>query len=124
MLARLATSLAMREDPRLSSAGNDAASPEGRTEPPRAVGAYPADLESASRRVSRSDRRRVPAPILEATRILERRIRSKLKKHLASLGFSLAEDGSLSIEYDTKDAIRAVHRAQRIERLKEGEGFL
>lgn len=85
---------------------------------------YPPNPKSASRMVSRSDRRRVSAPVLEPSRTLERRIRSKLKKHLASLGFSVAGDGSLSIEYDTKDAIRAVHRAQRIERLKEGEAFL
>ena len=74
--------------------------------------------------MTRSDRRKQPALVLEPSRTLERRIRSKLKQHLASLGFAVAEDGSLSIEYDTKDAIRAVHRAQRIERLRESEAFL
>lgn len=103
---------------------NHAAPHGGPTEPPQAAGPYSPGLKSGSPNVTRSDRPSVPAPVLEPSKTLERRIRSKLKKHLASLGFSVAGDGSLSNEYDTKDAIRAVHRAQRIERLKESEGFL
>jgi hypothetical protein len=68
--------------------------------------------------------RDVKGELLESTKPLEKRIRSKLKKHLASLGFSTADDGSLSLVCDTKDAIRAVHSAQRIERLQENDRFI
>ena len=64
------------------------------------------------------------ASVLQPTKTLERRIRFKLKQHFMALGFTFGEDGTLQLAGATKDAIRSVHEAQRIERLQENDQFL
>src|ERR1035437_8950231 len=55
---------------------------------------------------------------------LERRIRPKLPRHLLLLGVETKRDGSLSPVSQSKDSIRALHAAQRVERLQADEAFL
>jgi len=68
--------------------------------------------------------RRPSASVLLATQVLERKIRSHLKRHLLLLGFEREEDGSLKVPSNSKESIRALHRIQRIDRLKENQGFI
>jgi hypothetical protein len=67
---------------------------------------------------------RRPTRVLSPTVVLERRIRSKLQRHLLLLGFETRRDGSLSPVSQSKDSIRALHAAQRVERLQADEAFL
>ena len=64
------------------------------------------------------------ARILSASALLERRIRTRLEKHLIRLGFERELDGSLRPPSSTKDSIRSLHRLQRVERLRENQGWL
>ncbi len=71
-----------------------------------------------------ASRPREEARILQATRPLEKRIRSDLKRHLLVLGFRRGKDGSILVPSTSKDSIRALHRLQRVERLRENESFI
>lgn len=51
-------------------------------------------------------------------------LKGKLRRHLTSLGFKKTEDGSLKVEGDSKDVIRTLHAAQRVERLNASADFL
>ncbi|WP_370034711.1 Druantia anti-phage system protein DruA [Qipengyuania mesophila] len=54
----------------------------------------------------------------------EANLKRKLRRHLWSLGFEKAEDGSLRVQGEGKDVVRALHRSQRDERLKANQAFL
>jgi len=58
--------------------------------------------------------------VLSAQATLKRRVR----RHLTSLGFQKAEDGSLTPPGTEKDAVRAVHSVQRNDRLAASRPFL
>lgn len=55
---------------------------------------------------------------------LERRIRTQLHDHLHTLGFRRDKSGQWCPPAATKDAIRAMHRLQRLERLQNADRFL
>jgi hypothetical protein len=48
----------------------------------------------------------------------EATLKRKIRRHLKELGFVRSEDGSLQANGNSKDAIRALHRQQRGDRLK------
>jgi hypothetical protein len=50
-------------------------------------------------------------------------LKRRLRKHLASLGFT-TKDGRLHISGDGKDVIRALHSAQRNDRLRQSQAFI
>lgn len=51
-------------------------------------------------------------------------LKSKLREHLQSLGFTKSEEGLLQAPGNGKDAIRLLHRAQREERLAANQEFV
>ena len=51
-------------------------------------------------------------------------LRRKIRRHLQSLGFSKSNCGSLEINGDDKDTIRALHRAQREDRINGSRAFV
>jgi hypothetical protein len=55
---------------------------------------------------------------------LESRIKRRLRDHLRKLGFVRTENGQLAPPSETKEALRAMHRAQREELLKEEREFI
>ncbi|KPM17702.1 Druantia anti-phage system protein DruA [Citromicrobium sp. WPS32] len=54
----------------------------------------------------------------------EANLKRRLRRHLRSLGFEKAEDGSLCVQGEGKDVVRSLHRSQRDERLKANRTFL
>jgi hypothetical protein len=54
----------------------------------------------------------------------EATIKRKIRRHLRELGFEKSEDGSLQANGNSKEAIRALHRSQRDDRLELSHGFL
>lgn len=54
----------------------------------------------------------------------EARIKRHLRKHLAALGFERSKDGCLVLPDGGKDTVRALHSAQRAEKLSESASFL
>lgn len=54
----------------------------------------------------------------------EANLKRKLREHLHSLGFTKSQDGALQAPGNTKDAIRAIHQAQREERLLDNQKFV
>lgn len=54
----------------------------------------------------------------------EANLKRKLRKHLRSIGFTRSNSGELTIEGEGKDIVRALHRAQRKDRLKQNRSFL
>ncbi|MFG5862625.1 Druantia anti-phage system protein DruA [Metapseudomonas sp. CR1201] len=54
----------------------------------------------------------------------EDNLKSKLREHLHSLGFTKSEEGTLQAPGNTKEAIRSLHSAQREERLSANEKFV
>lgn len=68
--------------------------------------------------------RRSRANLIELAAPLETRIRKQLDEHLKHLGYSRNEDGSLRIDSDGKDAIRALHRQQRSDKLAANASFV
>ena len=78
-----------------------------------------------NRREAPAARRRTrTATILSASALLERRIRTRLEKHLIRLGFERELDGSLRPPSSSKDSIRSLHLLQRVERLRENQSWL
>jgi Domain of unknown function (DUF4338) len=55
---------------------------------------------------------------------IEARLKRKLRRHLASLGFQRAEDGSLVLPNSDKETVRSLHRMQRKEKLAENKKFI
>lgn len=55
---------------------------------------------------------------------LEGNLKRKFRRHLRQIGFKKQNDGSLVIDGDGKDAVRALHAAQRKERLAKNREFL
>ncbi|MEF2144172.1 MAG: Druantia anti-phage system protein DruA [Desulfovibrionaceae bacterium] len=51
-------------------------------------------------------------------------LRRKIRRHLRTLGFRKTKEGNLEIDGSGKDAIRALHRSQRDERLTSNADFL
>tara|TARA_R110002124_G_scaffold46277_18_gene139048 strand:- start:9266 stop:10498 length:1233 start_codon:yes stop_codon:yes gene_type:complete len=51
-------------------------------------------------------------------------LKRKLRRHLRSIGFSKTRNGELKIEGEGKEIIRALHRVQREDRIKENKDFL
>lgn len=60
----------------------------------------------------------------EALGDLERQIRRKLRKHLRQVGFVHRKDGSIDPPAMDKETYRAMHSAQRAERLKDEAEFI
>jgi hypothetical protein len=56
--------------------------------------------------------------------LLEHRIRIALRKHLRKSGFKLTRDGKLKAPYESKEALRGLHYAQRQEQLKNNQEFV
>ncbi len=54
----------------------------------------------------------------------EDNLKRKVRRHLRQIGFKRQNDGSLVIDGDGKDAIRALHAAQRKARLAKSRDFL
>lgn len=54
----------------------------------------------------------------------EASLRRKIRRHLRSLGFSKSNVGRLEIDGDDKDTIRALHRAQREDRITANAAFI
>lgn len=54
----------------------------------------------------------------------EAHIKRKLRRHLHALGFEKSEEGALRIQGSGKDIVRALHRAQRQERLHLNREFI
>lgn len=54
----------------------------------------------------------------------EARIKRHLRKHLLTLGFQRARDGTLVLPDSGKDTIRSLHRAQRNDKLRENRAFV
>ena len=54
----------------------------------------------------------------------EANLKRKLRRHLHSIGFTKSESGELTIEGEGKDIVRALHRVQREDRLKENSKFI
>lgn len=54
----------------------------------------------------------------------EANLKRKIRKHLQTLGFRRSADGTLRIEGNGKDVIRALHRPQRNDRLETQQGFM
>jgi len=54
----------------------------------------------------------------------EANLKRRLRRHLRSLGFEKAEDGSLQVEGSGKEIVRKLHRSQRDERLKASRDFI
>ncbi|MEQ8387633.1 MAG: DUF4338 domain-containing protein [Alphaproteobacteria bacterium] len=54
----------------------------------------------------------------------EANLKRKLRRHLRSLGFEKAEDGSLQVNGSGKKIVRTLHRSQRDERLKASRAFI
>jgi len=54
----------------------------------------------------------------------EANLKRKLRKHLQSIGFTKSVSGELKIEGEGKDIVRALHRVQREDRLKENSKFI
>jgi hypothetical protein len=54
----------------------------------------------------------------------EANLKRRLRRHLKSIGFSKASDGSLEINGEGKEVIRSLHRAQRNAILKENRAFV
>ena len=54
----------------------------------------------------------------------EDNLKGKVRRHLRQIGFKRHNDGSLVIDGDGKDAVRAVHSAQRKARLAKNREFL
>lgn len=54
----------------------------------------------------------------------EANLKRRLRRHLRSIGFTKSYRGELSIEDEGKDTVRALHRAQREDRLKENRAFI
>lgn len=55
---------------------------------------------------------------------LESNLKRKVRRHLRQIGFKKQNDGSLTIDEDGKDAVRALHAAQRKERLTKNRELL
>lgn len=51
-------------------------------------------------------------------------LKRKLRAHLAKLGFTKSDDGALVLPDSSKDVIRKLHSAQRIERLEKNRKFI
>ena len=54
----------------------------------------------------------------------EGNLKGKVRRHLRQIGFKRQNDGSLAIDGDGKDAVRALHAAQRKARLAKNRKFL
>jgi len=54
----------------------------------------------------------------------EARIKRLLRKHLSTLGFKKARDGTLVLPDASKDTVRSLHRQQRKEKLAESNAFI
>src|ERR1035441_9454758 len=54
----------------------------------------------------------------------EASLKRRLRNHLRSLGFHKAEDGTLTPPGEGKDVIRAIHSAQRDDRLELSRKFI
>jgi hypothetical protein len=61
-----------------------------------------------------------PIPLLT----LESRIKRQLRKHLRQIGFVKTSEGLLAPPFETKECLRALHQFQRVEKLKEENGFI
>ena len=55
---------------------------------------------------------------------LESNLKRKVRRHLRQIGFKKQNDGSLAIDGDGKEAVRALHAAQRKTRLAKNREFL
>jgi hypothetical protein len=55
---------------------------------------------------------------------LEARIKRRLRRHLAALGFTKDENGALVLPDASKATIRTLHRKQREDKLAENEAFI
>lgn len=62
-------------------------------------------------------------PIISITS-REANLKRKLRRHLRSIGFSKSSGGELTIEGEGKEVVRALHRLQREDRLKENRDFI
>ncbi|MEO3413726.1 Druantia anti-phage system protein DruA [Roseovarius sp. CAU 1744] len=51
-------------------------------------------------------------------------LKRKLRRHLRSIGFSKSRNGELKIEGEGKEIVRALHRVQREDRIKDNKDFL
>ena len=65
---------------------------------------------------------KTPSIISVASR--EANLKRKLRQHLRSLGFSKSSGGELTIKGQGKDVVRALHRVQREDRLKNNREFI
>lgn len=54
----------------------------------------------------------------------EANLKRKLRRHLRSIGFTKTESGELTIQGEGKDIVRALHRVQREDRLKQNRDFV
>lgn len=54
----------------------------------------------------------------------EANLKRKLRRHLRSIGFTKTESGELTIQGEGKDIVRALHRVQREDRLKQNTDFV
>jgi len=54
----------------------------------------------------------------------EANLKRKLRRHLRGIGFTKSESGELTIDGEGKDVVRALHRVQREDRLKENGTFI
>ena len=55
---------------------------------------------------------------------LEALIKHRLRSHLRNLGFRKTRDGLLLLPGDSKESLRLLHRAQRLERLNKEQAFI
>lgn len=51
-------------------------------------------------------------------------LKRKLRRHLRAIGFSKSRNGELQIDGEGKEIVRALHRFQREDRIKENKDFL
>lgn len=54
----------------------------------------------------------------------EANLKRKLRRHLRSIGFTKSDSGELTIDGEGKDIVRALHRVQREDRLKQNRDFI
>lgn len=54
----------------------------------------------------------------------EATLKRKVRRHLRALGFSKSENGTLQVDSDGKDLIRALQASQRAEKIKANQDFI
>jgi len=77
----------------------------------------------STKRVAGTKKRHENAVVVK-TAPREASLKRKLRRHLQKLGFSKSDEGVLQIEGSGKEVVRALHAAQREERLKAHRDFL